>query len=99
MAWLYAPRLPAVYDLLRKAVFPLLEKGEVVLPASEVVREHHWNLFNDGVVARAFRAKKDPLDYHFSVDVELDQLEWIVFIDWAGEYFQELPLHAAQTVH
>lgn len=84
-------------DLLWEAAAPLLQEGEVILPASEVVRKHHWNLLDYGKVAATLRAEQDAVDDHLSIHVEFKQLEWIVLVDRARKYVEELPLHAAQT--
>jgi len=90
---LQTPRLPTVGDLLRKAILPLPEKGEVLLLAPEIIRKHNRDLLDYRIVAVTFRAEKDPLDDHFSVDVEFEKLERIVLVDRACEDVKELPLH------
>jgi hypothetical protein len=84
-------------DLFWEAAVPLLQEGEVVFPASEVVRKHHRNLLDHGKIAATLRAEQDAVDNHLSIYVEFKQFEWIMLVDWARKYVEELPLHAAQT--
>ena len=86
-----------MYDLLREATLPLHQKSEVIFLASQVVREHHWNLLDDRIVTAALRAEKNPLGNYLSIDVELKQFERIVLVDGTREYVEKLPLHAAQN--
>ncbi len=73
-------------NLLREAATPLLQEGEVLLLVSEVVREHHRNLLDYGIVTAALRAQQDAVNDYISACVELKELDWIVLVYRAGEY-------------
>ena len=80
-------------DLLRKFGAPLLQEADVLLPVPQVVREHHGDFIDYGIVSAAFGTGEDAFEYDVPLHFEFQQLKRIVLVDGACEYVKEPPLH------